>query len=148
MVMAWRVRGGQTPVDPELHYGQISTTQKDGTPDFPRRNAHSRMLYSAWSLLLDAQSSCVVLLVVLGLFRCLRWKMGTKLGRSQLHVRSVGRFSRARTLLCQTPHLPCLGGQSVVSWSDSPRESSGAKKCGGSHGGLHGISSDLERNAG
>ena len=26
--------------------------------------------------------------------------------------------------------------------------SSGAKKCGGSHGGLHGISSDLERNSG
>ena len=37
---------------------------------------------------------------------------------------------------------------SVVSWSDSPRDQAGAKKCGGSHGGLHGISSDLERNAG
>ena len=114
--MAWRVRGGElplsrTPVDPELHNGQISTTQKDGTPPFPRRSAHSRTLCSAWSLLLDAQSSCVVLLVVLGLVRCLRWKMGTKLGRSQLHVRPVGRFSRARTLLCQTPHLPCLDGQ-------------------------------------
>ena len=82
---------------PELHYGQISTTLKDGTPLFPRRNAHSRTLYSAWSLLLDAQSSCVVLLVVLGRVRCLWWKMGTKLGRSQLHVRLVGGFSRGRT---------------------------------------------------
>ena len=49
--MVWRVRGGELPlsrtlVDPELHYGQISTTQKDGTPPFPRRNAHSRTLYS------------------------------------------------------------------------------------------------------
>ena len=69
---------------------------------FRGRNAHSRTWYIAWSLLLDAQSSCVVLLVVLGFVRCLRWKMGTKLGRSQLHVRLVGGFSRARTLLCQT----------------------------------------------
>ena len=118
MVMAWRVRGGEvllsrTLVAPELHYGQISMTQKDGTPRVPRRNAHSRTLNSAWSLLLDAQSSWVVLLVVLGLVRCLRCNMGTKLGRSQLHVRPVGGFSRARTLLCQTPHLPCLDGQVV-----------------------------------
>ena len=123
--MAWRVRGGELPlsqtlVDPELHYGQISTTQKDGTPPFPRRNAHSRTLCSTWSLLLDAQSSCVVLWVVLGLVRCLRWNMGMKLGRSQLHVRPVGRFSRARTVAtsllsrldaAETPHLPCLDGQ-------------------------------------
>ena len=100
--------------------GPISTTQKDGTPPSPRRNAHTRTLYSTWSLLLDAQSPCVVLLVVLGLFRCLRWKMGTKLGRSQLHVRPVGGFSRARTVgtsllsrldAAETPHLPCLDGQ-------------------------------------
>ena len=121
MVMAWRVRGGELPlsqtlVDPKLHHGQISTTQ---TP-FLRRNAHSKTLYNAWSLLLEAQSSCVVLLVVLGLVRCLRWKMGTKLGRSQPHVRPVGRFSRARTVgthllsrldAAETPHLPCLVGQ-------------------------------------
>ena len=116
MVMAWRVRGGELPLsrtlmDPELHYGQISTTQKNGTPPFPRRNAHCRTLYSAWSLLLDALSSSVVFLVVLGLVRCLRWKMGTKLGRSQLRAELVGGFSRTRTLLCQTPHLPCLDGQ-------------------------------------
>ena len=109
----WRVRGGElrlsrTLVDPELQYGQISTTQKE---PFPRRNAHSRTLYSAWSLLLDGQSSCVVLWVVLGLVRCLRWNMGTELGRSQQHVRLVGRFSRARTLLCQTRHLSCIDGQ-------------------------------------
>ena len=118
--MAWRVRGGELPlsrtlVDPDLHYGQISTTQKDGTPPFLRRNAHSRTLYSAWSLLLDAQSSCVVLLVVLGLVRCLRWKMGTKLGRSQLHVRpharTVGTSLLSRLDAAETPHLPCLDGQ-------------------------------------
>ena len=116
MVMAWRVRGGELPlsrtlVDPNLHYGQISTTQKP----FLRRNAHSKTLYNAWSLLLEAQSSCVVLLVVL-----LRWNMGTKLGRSQPHVRPVGRFSRARTVethllsrldAAETLHLPRLVGQ-------------------------------------
>ena len=121
MVMAWRVRGGELPlsrtlVDPELLYGPISTTQKP----FLRRNAHSKTLYNAWSLLLEAQSSCVVLLIVLGLVRCLRWKMGTKLGRSQSHVRLVGRFSRARTVgtsllsrldAAETPHLPYLEGQ-------------------------------------
>ena len=112
MVLGWRVRGGEFPlsrtlVGPELHYGQISTTQKP----FPRKNAHSRTLYNTWSLFLDAQSSCVVLWVVLGLVCCLRWNMGTKLGRSQLHVILVGRFSRARTLLCQTPHLPCIDCQ-------------------------------------
>ena len=123
--MTWRVRDGELPLsrtleDPKLHYGRISTTQKDGTPPFPRRNAHSKTLYSTWSLLLDAQSPCVVLLVVLGFVRCLRWKMGTKLGRSQLRVKLVGRFSRARTVgtpllsrldAAETPHLPCLEGQ-------------------------------------
>ena len=117
----WRVRGGelllsQTLLDPELHYGQISTTQKPVLT----RNAHSKTLYNAWSLLLEAQSSCVILLIVLGLVRCLRWKMGTKLGRSQPHVRPVGRFSRARTVgtpllslldAAETLHLPCLVGQ-------------------------------------
>ena len=105
-----------TLVDPELHDGQISTTQKP----FLRRNAHSKTLYSAWSLLVVAQSSCVVLLVVLGLVRCLRWKMGTQLGKSQPHVRPVGRFSRARAVgtpllsrldAAETLHLPCLVGQ-------------------------------------
>ena len=46
--------------------------------------------------------------------------MGTKLGRSQLHVKSVGGFSRARTAgtsllsrldAAETLHLPCLVGQ-------------------------------------
>ena len=123
--MTWRVRDGELPLsrtleDPKLHYGRISTTQKDGTPPFPRRNAHRKTLYSTWSLLLDAQSSCVVLLVVLGFVRCLRWKMGTKLGRSQLRVKLVGRFSRARTVgtpllsrldAAEPLHLPCLEGQ-------------------------------------
>ena len=108
--MTWRVRGGELPlsmtlVDPELHYGQISTTQKP----FPRKNAHSRTLYNTWSLFLGAQSSCVVLWVVLGLVRCLRCNMGTELGRSQLHVRSVGGFSRARTV--GTSLLSRLDGQ-------------------------------------
>ena len=143
-------------------YGQISTTQKP----FPRKNAHSRTLYNAWSLLLDAQSPCVVLLVVLGLFRCLWWNMGTKMGGSQLRVRSVGGFSRARTSHCQTsflsrvirrkettvgtsllsrldaavtPHLPHLDGQVLFP---------GVTHRVGSHGGLHGISSVLERYAG
>ena len=121
MVMAWRVKGGELPlprtlVDPELHYGQISTTRKP----FLRRNAHNKTLYNAWSLLLEAQSSCVVLLVVLGLSRSLWWNMGTNLGRSQPHVRPVGRFSRARTVgtpllsrldAAETLHLPCLVGQ-------------------------------------
>ena len=125
MVMAWRVRGGELPlsrtlVDTELHYGQISTTQKDGTPPFPRRNAHSRTLYNAWSLLLGAQSSCVGNLVVSDRVRSLWWNMDTKLGGSQLRVRSVGGFSRARTVgtsllsrldAAETPHLPCLDGQ-------------------------------------
>ena len=60
-------------------------------------------------LFLGAQSSCVVLWVVLGLVRCLRWNMGTELGRSQLHVKSVGGFSRARTV--GTSLLSRLGGQ-------------------------------------
>ena len=155
--MAWRVRGGELPlsltlVDPELHYGQISTTQKP----FPRENAHSRTLYIASSLLLDAQSSCVVFLVVLSLVRCLRWKMGTKLGRSQLHVRLVGGFSRARTVgasllsrldAAETLHLPCLSVKCGFLERLTAR-SSGVQKCGGRHGGLHGISSDLERYAG
>ena len=116
MVVAWRARGGELPlswtlVETELLHGPISTTQKP----FLRRNAHSK------TLLLEAQSSFVVLLVVLGLVRCLRWKMGTKLGRSQSHVRLVGRFSRARTVgtslmmsrldAAETPHLPYLEGQ-------------------------------------
>ena len=104
--------------DPELHHAQLWTTQKDGTPPSPRRNAHSRTLYSAWSLLLDAQSSCVVLLVVLGLVRCLRWKMGTKLGRSQLHARPVEIFPRPSVTLSNTS--PAMYRRSsVVSWSDS-----------------------------
>ena len=121
MVMAWRVRGGELPlsrtlVEPELLYGQISTTQKS----FSRRNVRSKTLYNAWYLLLETQSSCVVFLVVLGLGRCLRWKMGAKLGRSQSHVRLVGRLSRARTVethllsrldAAETLHLPCLVGQ-------------------------------------
>ena len=144
-VMTWRVRGGELPlsmtlVDPELHYGQISTTQKP----FPRKNAHSRTLYNTWSLFLGAQSSCVVLWVVLGLVRCLRWNMGTELGRSQLHVRSVGGFSRARTV--GTSLLSRLDGQ--VWFPGVTARSSGVQKCGGSRGGLHGISSDLERYAG
>ena len=79
---------------PRAHDSQISTTQKP----FPRKNAHSRTLYNTWSLFLGAQSSCVVLRVVLGLVRCLRWNMGTELGRRQLQVRSVGGFSRAQTV--------------------------------------------------
>ena len=115
MVMAWRVRGGELPlsrslVDPRLNYGQISTTQKP----FLRRNAHSKTLYNAWSLLLEAQLSCVVLLVVLGLVRCLRWKMGTKLGRSQPHVRPVEDFpvpEQSERISChvstQPKHFTC-----------------------------------------
>ena len=47
-------------------------------------------------------------------------KLGTKLGRSQPHVRPVGRLSRARTVgthllsrldAAETLHLPCLVGQ-------------------------------------
>ena len=94
---------------PELHYGQISTTQKDGTPPFPRRNAHSRTLYSTWSLLLDAQSSCVVLLVVLGLVRCLRWKM-----EKPASCQTCGNFpapEQSERLSChvstQPKHLTC-----------------------------------------
>ena len=61
MVVAWRARGGKllplrTLLDPELHYGQISITQKDGTPPVPRRNAHNGTWYIAWHLLLVAQS--------------------------------------------------------------------------------------------
>ena len=129
--MAWRVRGGELPlsrtlVAPELHHGQISMTQKDGTPRVPRRNAHSRTLNSAWSLLLDAQSSCVVLLVVLGLVRCLRWNIGTKLGRSQLHVRPVGGFSAperysVKDLTCHVSTVKC------GFWSDSPRDQAVSK---------------------
>ena len=47
--------------------------------------------------------------VVLGLARCLRWNTGMELGRSQLHVRSVGGFSRARTV--GTSLLSRLDGQ-------------------------------------
>ena len=81
----------------------------DDQKPFPKKNAHSRTLYNTWSLFLGAQSSCVVLWVVLGLVRCLRWNMGTELGRSQLHVRSVGGFSRARTV--GTSLLSRLDGQ-------------------------------------
>ena len=65
------------------------------------------------------------------LVRCLRWKMGTKLGRSQLHVRPVGGFSRARTVRNVSPVTsrrsrntsPAMSRRSsVVSWSDSPRD--------------------------
>ena len=119
MVVAWRARGGKllplrTLLDPELHYGQISITQKDGTPPVPRRNAHNGTWYIAWHLLLVAQSFCVVLLAVLGLVRSLWWKMGTMLGRSQLHVGPVGSFSRARTPLesrVESPLLPGLKSQ-------------------------------------
>ena len=110
-----------TLVDPELHYGQISTTQKP----FPRKNVHNRTLYNTWSLFLGAQSSCVVLWVVLGLVRCLRWNMGTELGRSQLHVTSVGGFSRFRTV--GTSLLSRLDGQVWFSWSDSPRDQAVSK---------------------
>ena len=67
-------------VDPELHYGQISMTQKDGTPRVPRRNAYNGTWYIAWLLSMVGQSSRVVILVVLGLVRSLWWDMGTKLG--------------------------------------------------------------------
>ena len=86
MLVAWRARGGTSPpsrtlVDPELHHGQISMTQKDGTPPVPRRNAHNGTWYIAWPPLLAAQSSSVLLLAVLGLVRSLvenRYKAGTK----------------------------------------------------------------------
>ena len=120
MVMAWRVRGVELPlsltlVDPELDYGQISTTQKP----LLRRNAHSRTLYKAWSCCWTPNHVWYFWLFWV-FFRCLRWKMGTKLGRSQLHVRLVGGFSRARTVgtsllsrldAAETLHLPCLVGQ-------------------------------------
>ena len=97
--------------------------------------------------------------------------MVTKLGGSQLLAEPVGRFSRARTSHCQTsfpsrvirrkettvgtsllsrldaaetPHLPSRRS-SVVSWSDSPRDQAVSKKCGGSHGGLHGVSSGSDQ---
>ena len=104
---------------------------------------HSKTLHNAWSLLLDSQSSCDVFLVVLGLVPCLRWKMGTKMGRSQSHVRLVGRFSRARTT-----SLAMFRRSSVVSWSDSPRNQAVSKNVEAVHGGLTGSSSDLERHAG
>ena len=125
--MTWRVRGGELPlslalVAPELHYGQISTTQKDGTSPFPRRHAHSRTLNSAWSLLLDAQSPCVVLLVVLGLVRCLRWNMGTKLGRSQLALSDLWEDFPAPerySVKHLTRHVSTV---KCGFWSDSPRD--------------------------
>ena len=77
-------------------------------------------MYIAWPLLLVALSSSVGNLVVPDRVRSPRWKMGTKLGRSQSHVRLVGRLSRARAVgthlpsrvdAAETPHLPCLVGQ-------------------------------------
>ena len=62
----------------------------------------------------------MVLLVVLGLVRSLWWNIDTKLGGSQPHVRTVGRFPRARTVgthllsrldAAETLHLPRLVGQ-------------------------------------
>ena len=110
-------------VDPELHYGQISMTQKDGTPPVPRRNAYNGTWYIAWLLSMVGQSSRVVILVVLGLVRSLWWNMGTKLGRSQLHVGPVGRFSRARTLLESRVEAPLLPGLKSQVWR------LGAKRC-------------------
>ena len=55
-----------------------------------------------------------MILVVLGLVSSLWWNMGTKLGRTQLHVGPVGRFSLARTSLesrVETPRLPGLKSQ-------------------------------------
>ena len=66
---------------------------------------------TAWSLLLDTQSSCVVLLVVLGLVRCLRWKMGTKLGRSQLHGQT------SRRLFADSVFFVFFTGSEHLTWT-------------------------------
>ena len=61
-----------------------------------------------------AQSSSVVILIVLGLVHSLWWNMGTKLGGSQQHAEPVGRLSRARTSResrVETPLLPGLKSQ-------------------------------------
>ena len=114
MFVALKARVGKLPplltqVDLELHYGQISMTQKDGTPPVPRRNAYNGTWYIAWP-----PSSSAVILVVLGLVRSLWWNTGTKLGRGQLHAEPVGRLSRARTPLesrVEAPLLPGLNSQ-------------------------------------
>ena len=102
------------------------------------------------------------------------WNVGTKLGGSQLRAEPVGRRSRARMSLCQTSfpvksdkkkgnnsrnvschvstqpkHLTCHVSTVKCGFLERlTARSSGTKKCGCSHGGLHGVSSDLERNAG
>ena len=82
MVVALKARGGKLPpltnlVDPELHDGQTSMTQKDGTLSIPRRNAYKVKCYSAWPLLLVAQSSSVEILVVLVRVCSPWWNMDT-----------------------------------------------------------------------
>ena len=128
MFVAWRARGEKLPplrtlVGPELHYGQISMTQKDGTPPVPRRNAYNGTWYIAWPLSMVAQSSSVPILVVLGLVRSLWWNMGTKLGRIQLHVQPVGRFSRTRASLESRVETLLLPGLKSQVWR------LGAKRC-------------------
>ena len=94
-------------MDPELHYGQISRIQKDGTPPFPRRNAHNETLYSTWTLLLAAQSPCLV-------------------GRKPATCRACGKiFPRPNAALSNSPAMSRRS--SVVSWSDSPCDQAAPK---------------------
>ena len=119
----------------------------DDQKPFLRRNAHSKTLYNAWSLLLEGQSLCVVLLVVLGLVRCLRWKNGYEAGKKPVWE-DFPVPEQSERLSCHVSTQPKLLTCKCGFLERLTARSSGVQKWGGSHGGLHGTSSDLGRYAG
>ena len=131
--MAWRVRGGELPlsrtlVDPELLYGQISTTQKP----FLRRNAHSkdvvqRMVPVAGRPIImcgtsGCSGSCSLSAVEIGYEAGKKPATCQTCGEDFPRTRTVGTALLSRLDVAETPHLPCLVSQVWLSWSDSPRD--------------------------
>ena len=157
MVMAWWVRGGELPlsrtlVDPELLYGQISTSQKP----FLRRMLTARRCtkhgpccwkpnHHVWYFWL-----LWVLSGVCGGKWVRSWEEASHMSdlwedfpvpeqseRISCHV-----STQPKHFSCHVSSVKCGFLERLTA------RSSGVQKCGGSHGGLHGTSSDLERYAG
>ena len=123
MVMTWRVRGGELPlsmtlVDPELHYGQISTTQKP----FPQEECSQQ----------DVVQHMVPVsgrpIIMCGTVGCSGSCSLSGAGKKPATCQICGRIFPCPNSRNVSPVTSRRS--SVVSWSDSPRDQAVSKSVG------------------
>ena len=134
--MAWRVRGGELPlsrtlVDPELHYGQISTTEAFSEEECSQQDAVQRMVPVAGSPIImcgtsGCSGSCSVSAVENG------YEAGKKPATCQTCEKIFpcpnSRNASPVTSRRSRNTSPAMSRRSsVVSWSDSPRDQAVSK---------------------